>query len=196
MSLRQLLKRIAFASCLLLVSPAILAAWIERRLGAGEGVFVGLGQLLSLVPGRIGAGLRAAYYHAALEQCSWEVHIGFGSFFTHRGAALGRHVSMGSYCVIGHARIGEGVMMASRISIPSGKRQHFDERGGITSVPRFEQVAIGAGSWVGEGAIVMADVGARCIVAAGAVVAKTMPDACLVAGNPAAAVRELSRTEA
>lgn len=195
MSARHLIKRIVFGVCLLLATPAIAAVWIERRLGGGENVFVGLGQFLSLVPGRFGAGIRAAYYHATLDYCSWETHIGFGSFFTHRGAALGRNVSMGSYCVVGHARIGAGVMMASRISVPSGKRQHLDADGRLTAEPRFDRVAIGAGSWIGEGAIVMADVGERCIVSAGAVVVKPMPDACLIAGNPAAVVRELRQVE-
>ena len=82
--------------------------------------------------------------------------------------------------------------MASRISIPSGRRQHLDESGRLCSEPRFERVEVGTGSWIGEGVIIMANVGEHCIVSAGAVVLNDMPGACLLAGNPAAVVRVLN----
>lgn len=193
MSVRRFLKRLVFGASLVVTSPLILAAWLEKRIGAGEGVFVGLSQFLALIPGYVGTCLRAAYYYASLEKCSWEIHVGFGSIFTHRGASLGPNVSMGAYCVIGHADIGGGAMLASRISIPSGKRQHIDESGRFSSTPRFDRVAIGSGCWIGEGAIIMADVGANSIVSAGAVVVNEMPAACLLAGNPARVIKELTR---
>jgi acetyltransferase-like isoleucine patch superfamily enzyme len=195
MSARRLLKRVVFGASIVVASPMILGAWFERRVSKGEAVFVCASQLLALIPGLVGTYLRAAYYCASLEKCSWEIHVGFGSIFTHRGASLGTNVSMGAYCVIGHADIGDDVMMASRISIPSGKRQHIDESGRLSSAPRFDRVAVGRGSWVGEGAIIMADVGEQCIVSAGAVIVKDMPAACLLAGNPAGVIRELNRDE-
>ena len=176
-----------------MAAPMILAAWLEKRVSRGDTVFVCAGQFLALIPGLVGSYLRAAYYYASLEKCSWEIRVGFGSIFTHRGASLDANVSMGAYCVIGHADIGDNVMMASRISIPSGKRQHIDESGRLRSVPRFDRVAVGRGSWVGEGAIIMADVGEYCIVSAGTVIVKEMPAACLVAGNPAKVVKVLIR---
>ena len=192
MSARQFLKRLVFAICLVVVSPMILAAWIEEKVSGGEAVFVFLSQLLALIPGLVGTYLRGAYYYGSLEECSWQVHVGFGTVFTYRGASLGTFVSMGAYCVIGHARIGDHVMMASRISIPSGRRQHLDESGRLSSEPRFERVEVGTGSWIGEGVIIMANVGEHCIVSAGAVVLNDMPGACLLAGNPAAVVRVLN----
>jgi acetyltransferase-like isoleucine patch superfamily enzyme len=192
MSARRLLKRLVFGTSLVVVSPMILAAWLEERLTRGEAVFVFLTQLLALIPGLVGTYLRGAYYYGTLEHCSWQVHVGFGSVFTHRGASVGPYVSMGAYCVIGHARIGDHVMMASRISIPSGRRQHIDESGRLSSEPRFESVAVGRGSWIGEGAIIMADIGEHCIVSAGAVIVNEMPGASLLAGNPATVVRALN----
>jgi acetyltransferase-like isoleucine patch superfamily enzyme len=50
-------------------------------------------------------------------------------------------------------------------------------------------VRIGQGSWVGSGAIVMADVGRHCVVAAGAVVTRRIPDFAIAAGVPARIVR-------
>lgn len=191
MNLRRIIKRAVFGICLLAVSPALLLSWLERKSGCSEVVFLFFAEALALLPGLPGVHLRAAYYFAALDACCWENHVGFGSVFSHRGASLGRNASLGSYCVVGHADIGEGVMIASRVSIPSGKRQHFDEDGRIASAPRFDRVAIGRCCWIGEGAIVLANVGDDCVVSAGAVVFHEMPAARLVAGNPAQVVRAL-----
>jgi acetyltransferase-like isoleucine patch superfamily enzyme len=99
---------------------------------------------------------------------------------------------MGNYCVIGNADIGEGVMIGSRVSVPSGKRQHFDESGRLSAtVGNFDRVRIGARSWIGEGAIVLADVGEHSVVGAGAVVVNRVGDRLLVSGNPAQTVRQV-----
>jgi acetyltransferase-like isoleucine patch superfamily enzyme len=191
--MRQWVKLLIFSVAVVLASPLIFATLLERSFVKGEGVFVGMSQLLSLLPGTVGVYIRAAFYWATLERCHWEIHIGFGSIFTHRGATLGKNASMGAYCVVGHADIGAEVMMASRISIPSGKRQHFDEGGRISSEPRFDRVAIGARTWVGEGAVVIADVGQDCIVCAGAVVTSAMPNGALIGGNPARLLKRLGQ---
>jgi len=191
--MRRSLKAGVFLLSLIITAPLIVVAWLEEKLARGEALFLLSSQALAVLPGFLGSCLRGAYYYGTLERCSWQTHIGFGSLFTHRGAAVGSRVSMGAYCVIGHARIGDGVMIGSRVSIPSGRRQHLDEEGRLADVTRFDRVAIGANTWVGEGAIIMADVGSRCIVSAGAVVTKHMPNACLIGGNPAHVIRELSR---
>lgn len=53
-------------------------------------------------------------------------------------------------------------------------------------------VSIGAGSWLGAGAIVLpgAQIGRNVVVAAGSVVRGVVPDHCVVAGVPAKVVRE------
>lgn len=184
MMLRSLAKKLVFGVCFLLVSPLIIVAWVERQLFSGEAVFVGLSQLLSLFPGIVGNYLRGPFYWVSLNDCSWEVHIGFGTYFSHRTASLGKHVSIGSFCIIGTATIKDNVMLASRVSITSGKRQHFDDQMQISAQPRFDRVNIGSGSWIGEGAIVTADIGSNCIVSAGSVVIKAVPDGYIVGGNP------------
>jgi virginiamycin A acetyltransferase len=50
-------------------------------------------------------------------------------------------------------------------------------------------VRIGSGTWVGAGAVIMADVGRGSIVGAGAVVTKPVPDRVLAAGVPARVIR-------
>jgi acetyltransferase-like isoleucine patch superfamily enzyme len=183
-------KVAVFAVAAVLVSPLWALAWIEQRLGLGGQAFRLGAELLALAPGLPGAYLRAAYYAGTLERCSWETHIGFGSVFVRRAATVGRHASMGCYCVIGNADIGEGAMIGSRVSVPSGKRQHLGPDGRVSADEgHFDRVSIGAQAWIGEGAIVLADVGRSCIVAAGAVVTGPMPDGALVGGNPARVLR-------
>lgn len=190
--LKRIVKAAVFALACVIVSPFMLLSWLEARLSGGESVFTGCAQLLALVPGRPGTLVRGAFYFGTLTRCSWQTHIGFGSLFTHRGAILAPHVSMGSYCVVGHAEFGPGVMMGSRVSIPSGKRQHFGEAGEIVAQARYDTVSIGAGCWIGEGAIILADVGSGCVVSAGAVVVKPILERCIVGGNPAQVLRVLS----
>lgn len=179
-------KLAAIAVAALATAPAVLAVRIESRLVRSEQLFRLFAELLAIAPGLPGAYLRAAYYAGTLASASFESHVGFGTVFVVRDASLGRHASLGSYCVIGHARIGAGAMVGSRVSMPSGRRQHLDADGRLSSSEgRFDTVSIGEGCWIGEGAIVMADVGARCVVAAGAVVSTPMPAASVVGGNPA-----------
>lgn len=187
--MKRALKALVFGIAWLVVSPFILLTWLESLLTRSEQVFQFCAHLLALAPGWPGAKLRGAFYCATLVRCSWETHIGFGSIFTHRGATLAANVSIGAYCVIGHADLGAGVMTGSRVSIPSGKRQHFGTQGDVVAETRYDRVGIGARCWVGEGAIVLADVGADSIVAAGAVVVKPIPESCLAGGNPAQVLR-------
>lgn len=194
--MKSAIKLAVFVVAFVIVLPMVVLSWLEKRVARTEAVFVTFSQLLAVVPGPPGVWLRAAYYSGTLTKCSWECHVGFGSHFTHRGATVGWRASMGSYCVIGHADIGAHVMMASRVSVPSGKRQHLDESGNLAPVLRFDRVAIGERCWVGEGAIVLANVGAGSIVSAGAVVIQEMPGDSLIGGNPAKVVKELVRAPA
>ena len=191
--MRRLFKLLLHAIAVLLVSPAIVLAWIEQALSKSEQVFVFFAQALAPMPGYPGVLLRAAYYWATTPGTSFEIHVGFGSVLVHRKTTLRARASMGAYCVIGHADIGEQVMMGSRVSVPSGKRQHLDEDGQLsTTAGQFDTVKIGRGTWVGEGAIIMADVGAQCIVSSGAIVTRAAPDRVALAGNPARVIKELA----
>ncbi|MEJ0038451.1 MAG: hypothetical protein WDO68_20620 [Gammaproteobacteria bacterium] len=191
MSVKRFLKRVIFAAALVLALPGIVLCWLEKRATRGETIFVFFAQSAALIPGAPGVWLRAAFYFGTLERCSWQTHVGFGSMFTHRGGSMAANASMGSWCVLGHADLGPGVVMASRVSVPSGKRQHIGEDGHFSVAPVFERVSIGAQTWVGEGAIILASVGPRCIVSAGAVVTKETGEGCLIGGNPAKVIKQL-----
>ena len=88
--------------------------------------------------------------------------------------------------------IEQDVLIGSGVHITSGRDTHGTDD---LTLPireqegRAELVRIGAGSWIGSGAIVMADVGTNCVIGAGAVVTKPIPDAVVAAGVPAGVIR-------
>lgn len=187
------IKAIVFIISLIVVSPLAIAAWLEKVASRSEFFHTLSAQFLALIPGLPGCFLRAAYYFVCLDRCSWETHIGFGSIVAHRGARIGRRVSTGVYCVLGHVDIGDGVRMASGISIPSGRRQHLDDDGNLSHLTTYDHVSVGSDCWIGERAVIMADIGSRSIVSSGAVVVKPMPADAVIAGNPAKVLKSLNK---
>jgi acetyltransferase-like isoleucine patch superfamily enzyme len=162
-------------------------------------VFQFWGQTFALVPGLPGKYLRKCYYCLTLRACSLDCEIGFLAYFNHRGAEVGRGVYVGPAACIGEASLGDGALIGTRAGILNGGRQHrFGADGKLTACdPKsLRRVRVGPGSWVGEAAIVMADVGSRCVIAAGAVVSNPVPDGCIVGGNPARFVGKVTESVA
>ena len=185
---KPILKRVARAIAVVLVCPLILAANLERWSSTSETWFSCCAESLSLVPGKIGNYLRVAFYRFTLEACSTEMLVLFGAKMSHRTARIRHDVHIGSWACIGTATVGDHVLISSRVSILSGNKQHnvSDPGKNITEdPPRFERVHIGSNTFIGEGAILLADVGSRCVIAAGSVVFQPVPDGKVVMGNPA-----------
>ncbi|WP_022853610.1 acyltransferase [Thermodesulfatator atlanticus] len=188
----RIIKHILNFLALLLVLPAWVMVVLEKKLGLGIRVYLFWAQFLAQVPGILGSFLRRAFYWLVLPQVSWNCEIGFGTFFSRPWGIIEKGVYIGPYCIIGQAILREGSLIASRVSIPSGRRQHRrDPTGKILPAEHgsFETIEIGPHAWIGEGAIVMAKIGARATVAAGAVVTRPVPDDCVVGGNPAHILR-------
>jgi len=167
----------------LLVWPFGLASALPFRIFGSEGIYDFCARLLSLIPGKIGQYVRTAFYKMTLVECHYDLAVGFCSYFAHPTSRAGRRVGTGSFTIIGTADIGDNVMISSRVSVLSGKYQH-----GVTGdriAPVFTRVVIGTGSWLGEGSIIMADIGEQCVVSAGSVVTKPMPSRTTAIGNPA-----------
>ena len=190
---KRIIQRLLLAVAVILVSPLILMSKLSSLFGSNEFFTTG-GCLLALLPGRFGSIMRLAYYRATLESVSYNVAIGFGSYFSRRDVVLGRNVSIGAYCILGDVTLNDRVLLASRVSIPSGKRQHSMryDNDNPSDETIFDHVTIGCDSWIGEGAIIMADIGERCIVSAGSVVTRAMPSNRVIAGNPARVLPETS----
>jgi len=181
--------------CLMLVSPCALSALLWERITNGsESIFVFWAHVFSVFPGDAGVFLRRAYYRLTLSHCAFNFYVGFGALFTHRYAFVEKDAYIGPYALVGMAHLGEGCLIGSRASLLSGTAQHaLDEQGrwGPCDRTRLRQIKIGDYAWIGEGAIVMANVGAGTMVAAGAVVDQDTRAGILVAGNPSRFVRKL-----
>ncbi|HEV8348406.1 MAG TPA: hypothetical protein VGQ16_17640 [Vicinamibacterales bacterium] len=192
---RRALKRMVNGIALAIASPCAATCWIEARLtDHGEAVFAFWAQVFALLPGKPGMFLRRGFYRLTLDSCDPRCYIGFGAVFSHRQVRIERDVYVGTYGLIGSAWLHERCLIGSRASLLSGGSLHeldADHRWTPSDARRLRQIHIGADTWVGEAAVVMADVGPGAMVAAGAVVSMAVPPAIMVAGNPARFVRSL-----
>lgn len=142
------------------------------------------------------------------------IHIGSGTLVGRQatlsvGYGVGdphldeRILIIGDRCVIGarstitaHERIeiGDAVFFGQSVFVTDASHGYQDP-----DVPIGQQwgphqpVSIGAGTWVGHGAVILpgAQIGRNVVVAAGAVVRGTVEDHAVVAGSPARVVRRL-----
>lgn len=170
-----------------LVFPFALACAFGRMFR----LYAFFSQMLAIVPGVIGDFTRAAFYRLTLTDCSIDVVIGFGTFFSRRDVVVGPNVSIGSFCVIGKARIGERTQIASHVEIPSGRYQHARQEDGRLAEESVDtEVVIGAHCWIGASAVVLANVGSGSTIGAGSVVVKELPPGVVAVGNPARVIRQ------
>jgi acetyltransferase-like isoleucine patch superfamily enzyme len=190
--MKRLVKTAADGVALLLVLPALLLYGLGAlALGRGR-AFPGWSQGLGLLPGLTGAYLRRAFYRVALRRCGRDAWIGFGVIFSHPGAEVGRTVYVGPYGCLGEVTLEDDVLLGSHVSVTNGAAQHGTER---LDIPVREQpgvwprVTIGRDTWVGDRAVVLADVGKHCVIGAGSVVTKPIPDYAVAVGVPARVVR-------
>ncbi|MGE4421873.1 MAG: hypothetical protein AB7D39_06215 [Pseudodesulfovibrio sp.] len=191
--MRKLLKSLARLTALLLVSPLILLNMIFRSLT----FFQGAGQLLAVVPGRIGCYLRMAFYRRTLTACSDSAIMEFGSYFSHWDVTVGDDVYISAYCIVARCVIEEGVMLSAYTHVLDGGHQHGikDCTVSFQHQPKDHdsyKVTIGRGSWIGTKAVIMADVNPYTVVGAGAVVTRSLPGKTVVGGVPAKVIRSLS----
>jgi acetyltransferase-like isoleucine patch superfamily enzyme len=190
--MKGLLKACAESLATALVLPAYLVYRLGACLIGGDRAFPGWSQAFGLLPGLSGVYLRRAFYRLVLRRCAAGSWIGFGTIFSHPTAAVGRDVYVGPYCCLGEVTLEDDVLIGSQVSIANGGAQHGIER---LDVPIREQpgvwphITIGRDSWIGDRAIVMANVGKQCVIGAGSVVTRDIPDLAIAVGVPAKVVR-------
>lgn len=190
--LRQFIKTACNYFFLFLNVPGYLIFLIFGFFQKKDSIFWTFSQLLSLIPGKIGCYVRKGFYQLAMSHCDSECIILFGTLFSQWDTEIGKRVYIGPNCNIGKCKIEDFCTLGSNVHILSGKNQHnFDDidtpiqdQGG-----KLEKIVIGGDTWIGNGAIVMANVGKKCIIGAGSVVAKEVEDYSIVAGNPAKLIR-------
>lgn len=191
-ALKRAAKAAARFAALVGVSPVLASYWLNAALLGRGRALESRSQLLSLWPGLTGQYLRRAFLQQVLAECHHTATVEFGTFFSQPGAILDENVYVGPRCILGLVHLERDVLLAANVQIPSGGKTHyFDdptkpirEQGG-----ERKMVTVGAGAWIGTGAIVLADVGKGTVVAAGSVVTKPLPDNVIAGGVPAKVIR-------
>jgi UDP-3-O-[3-hydroxymyristoyl] glucosamine N-acyltransferase len=187
---RRALKTIAFALAAAMASPLIALARLEALLFGEETerIFDSCKECLALIPTPVGEYLRQAFYWGACRSVHPFTRLTFGAIIAHRNTVIAEGVVIGSFSIIGCVTIGRDVLIAPKVSILSGKYQHGrpqDREDHRRSEVTLEMITIGAGSFLGQGALILADVGTGATVGAGSVVNRAVPDGATVMGNPA-----------
>jgi len=180
-----------------LVSPLVLLWVIYHRASGRNTLFTSLSQVLSLWPGKSGAYLRRAFYQLTLAECGNNVLIEFGTLLNYPTTRIARGVYIGTNCTLGMVSIGEGTMIGSNVDILSSRRQHRREGTRLLGAESgtCTHVSIGPNTWIGNGAVIMANVGRDCTVGAATVVVKDVADGATVVGNPARVVGMIAAAE-
>lgn len=191
--MRKAAKSVARGLATIAVAPALASFFLRRALFGPDRALEGSTQALGLVPGMLGDYLRRAFLAHAIAYCDRSATVQFGTIFSRAGARLDANVYVGPRCHLGLVHLERDVLLAAGVHVPSGGDTH-----GVAEVDRpiREQpgtrtvVRIGEGTWLGSGAIVLADVGRHCVIGAGAVVTSPLPDFIVAVGVPARVIRE------
>ena len=184
----MLLKNIASKAAYTAIIPSILCYNVASKAIGRELAFQGISEKAALWTGLWGILKRRALYSSILPKVGNKLTVSFGSLFSRVDIEIGSKVYIGWYCSLGNVCIGDDVMIADYVSIPSGARQHGFSRLDIPMRAQngeYQKINIGNNCWIGSGAIVLADVGNHSIIGAGSIVTKPVQDYAIVSGNPA-----------
>lgn len=182
---KSIIKRLFLTFGLLLNAPI----YFGSKIGCADGFFVTMSQILSLVPGKFGIYLRAAFYHFACPQTPDDICIGFLTILSQRNTTIGNGVYIGPQSNIGKCEIGDETLIGSGVHILSGSRQHNFDTPGVSIRNQggaYQKIVIGADCWIGNNSVIMANISNYSVVAAGSVVVKDVTEeGVIMGGNPA-----------
>lgn len=192
MPARSVFKQVARLLATIAIVPSLVSFRVRTLLVDRDRAFESSTHALALIPGLTGQYMRRAFLARTLRGCDASAVIAFGTVLSRADAWIGAHVYIGPHCDLGLVEIEHDALIAAGVHIPSGPYTHgtadldvpIREQGGSERLVR-----IGAGAWIGNNAVVLADVGRGAIVGAGAVVTRPVPDHGVAVGVPARVVR-------
>ncbi|HVW04226.1 MAG TPA: acyltransferase [Vicinamibacterales bacterium] len=190
--MRDALKLTAHVLATIAISPALLSYYVRAQVLGPDRALEGSTQALAWLPGLLGVYLRRAFLTWTIASCDRRASVHFGTLLSQTGARLDANVYVGPNCHLGLVHLERDVLLAAGVHVPSGAKTHGTDD---VDTPIREQeasrslVRIGEGSWIGSGAVVLADVGKHSVVGAGSVVTKPIPDFVVAAGVPARVIR-------
>ena len=192
MAFRELAKTVARWAANVGALPFLFLHALKVPLLGKDRSLEGSSQLLALLPGLCGQYVRRAFLAWTIAECHPTATVSFGVILSKTAARIGANVYVGPYCSLGSVTLERDVLIATSSHLLSGGRLHGTADAGRPireQVGEVTHITIGAGSWVGAGAVVMADVGRDAVVGAGAVVTKPVPAGVIAAGVPARVIR-------
>ena len=195
--IKGIAKALVVSIALVLVAPMAGVERLFRAIWKRDIFFAGHGEILSLIPTKLGRYLRNAYYFLTLEECPLDSCFMMGVMFTHSEAKVGHRIYVGAYSLIGMASIGDDVMISDHVNVLSGKNQHGTASLDVPfqqQTQLFTNVSIGNNTWIGASAVIMADVGGNCVIGAGSIVTKAVPDSSVAVGSPARVIRSTEQS--
>lgn len=199
MTARESIKAAARGAAHVVVLPLLPSFALRTALFGRDRAVEASMQWLCLIPGLIGQYVRRAFLSHAIAACHHSVVVECGTTLSRAGARLDANVYIGPGCRLGLVHVERDVLLAAGVHVPSGGRTHgIDD----LSIPIREQggdercVRIGAGSWIGESAVIMADVAEDSVIGAGSVVTRPVPARSVAAGVPARVLRHRDQPSA
>ncbi len=190
--MKSILKSLANLLATIVVTPALLIYGPCALVVGSHRAFPGWSQFFSLIPGILGVYLRRAFYHVVMPSSTLDCWIGFGTVFSGVNCRIGHNVYIGVFGCLGEVTIEDDVLLGSHVSVLNGGEQHGIER---LDIPIREQpgklipITIGRDTWIGDRALILADVGKHCVIGAGSIVTKPIPDHAIAVGAPARVIR-------
>ena len=191
--MKKAIKRLAYLISIVIVLPIWLFYLLESLVLGKEKSFPGFSQYMSLFPGISGNYLRYGFYKLTLDRLGEDACICFGVTLVHPGIRIGKGVYIGPFCNLGLCTIEDDVLLATEVHVMSGFQQHGYES---LDIPIREQegkltnIRIGAGSWIGNKAVIGSHVGEKSIIGAASLVNKEIPPYSIAVGNPAKVIRD------
>jgi virginiamycin A acetyltransferase len=158
--------------------------------------FTTISELICLLPGYFGYFVRQGFYRFAIGAGN-NLDVGFGTILEHPTIIIDDDVYIGQNSTIGNCYIAPGVKIGSNVDIISGGKTHKISADGKilpTDYNDLKQIKIGKDTWIGNSAVVLADIGANCIIGAGSVVVKPIPGNSVAVGNPARVIKRNIKT--
>jgi acetyltransferase-like isoleucine patch superfamily enzyme len=136
-----------------------------------------------------GYRVRQRFYGHLLGRCGLGLEMNRLATIAERESRIGANVWVGPASYLDLVDIGDEVLIGPHVCVLAGGRHHRMDRADIPirrqGNNRLTPTVIGAGSWIGANAVVMADIGPGAVVGAGAVVTKPVPAGAVAVGNPA-----------
>ena len=176
MSPRAAAKLVARLAAHIAALPFLFVHAVKVPILGKDRALEGSTQLLALFPGLCGQYVRRAFLAWTIAECHPSATICFGTILSKTATRIGENAYIGPYCSLGSVTIEHDVLIATGVHVLSGGRIHGTDD---ATRPIREQ----------EGEFVHVTMGAGCWIGAGAVVTKPVLEAVVAAGVPARVIR-------